>query len=92
MDEPIESDDGSMIWDYLPGLEVVAENVWTVIEGVDGEVHVQAGVEKTNEFGYAVTLKPWIAGDEASVWRSREAASIGRGILSVTARPSSVAS
>ena len=56
MDEPIESDDGSMIWDYLPQLEVVAENVWTVIEGVDGEVHVQAWVEKTNEFGYAVTV------------------------------------
>lgn len=58
-----------MIWDYLPGLEVAAENVWTTIEGDDGEIHVQAGVQMTNEFGYAVTLNPWVTGEEQAVWR-----------------------
>lgn len=64
--EPVESEDGSMIWDYLPGLDVAAENVWTVIEGDDGEIRVQAGIQMTNEYGYAVTLKPWVTGEESA--------------------------
>lgn len=33
------------------------------------EIHVQAGIETTSEFGYAVTLLPWVTGDERAVWR-----------------------
>jgi hypothetical protein len=39
-------------------------HVWTIIEGDDGEFYLSAGYHIVNRFGYMITKKPWVSGDE----------------------------
>jgi hypothetical protein len=53
---------------YGPELELVRSfppnQIWTVVDGDDGELYVCAGYHLVNRINYLITKNPWVTGDE----------------------------
>lgn len=45
-----------------------ARFVWTLVDGDDDGIYVQAGFHVVNRIAYLVTEVPWTNGDEEAIW------------------------
>ena len=43
-------------------------NVWTIVDGDDGNLWALPGLHVVNRVGYVITEKPWATGDEEAQW------------------------
>jgi hypothetical protein len=50
--------------DYIYELNKKSNKVWTIIEGDDDNMTYLAGFHIVNRFGFLVTEKEWVSGDE----------------------------
>jgi len=63
--DPIDSPDGSMVFEFKDTKPYGANNVWSLVDGDNGEPYVVPGYHVVNVFGYTVTRKPWTDQDVA---------------------------
>lgn len=65
---PLPAPSGESVWEHKETLAYPPEQVWTLIDGEDGNGYAIAGYHLVNKFGYVVTEKPWQNGDEEALW------------------------
>ena len=59
------------------GLPVLSDglterNVWTIVEGDEGDLYAMAGLHFVNRLGYAVSANPWEDEAQYGMWMANE--------------------
>lgn len=65
------TDDGDTVIDVVPP-GTPDEHVWTIVDGDSGDLYASAGWHRVNRFGYVITTRPWVTGDEVALWHHFE--------------------
>ena len=71
-DKFIDIYDPSDVIEHKETLKIPLENVWTLIDGDDGNIYAVAGYHIVNKIDYVITKKEWKTGDETAMWFESE--------------------
>jgi hypothetical protein len=65
---PQDAPSGEPVWTHAETLTQPLTHVWTLVDGERGRTYAVAGYHVVNAFGYTVTERPWVRGDEQGRW------------------------